>query len=131
MVHSTQTEFAQLSPLQQYAKDVSAAADTLTAYCAEQGLPQPSFGAHAPTVTIPYSAPLEVQNARQKLVSSAADMQKLAIEPAEFLQNQAIHVSQEDLHSPHLALLTMLAVSTPVLFALACGIQHLQAHSAR
>ncbi|MCJ1401240.1 hypothetical protein MMC11_004452 [Xylographa trunciseda] len=91
MVHSTLTEVPQLSPLQQYAKDVSAAADTLTAYCAEQGLPQPSFGPHAPTVTIPYSAPVDVQNARQKLVSSAADIQRLAVEPAEYLQNQAIH----------------------------------------
>ena len=99
MVHSTQPISHQLSPLQQYARDVSAAADTLTAYCAEQGLPQPSFGPQAPTVTIPYSAPLDVKNARQKLVSSAADMQKLAIEPAEYLQNQAIHVSQEAPHS--------------------------------
>ncbi|KAI9659913.1 MAG: hypothetical protein M1821_001265 [Bathelium mastoideum] len=91
MVHSTQTEVPQLSPLQQYAKEVSAAADTLTAYCAEQGLLQPSFGPQAPTVTIPYTAPLDIQNARQTLISSAAAVQKLAIEPAEFLQNQAIH----------------------------------------
>ncbi|KAL9094170.1 MAG: hypothetical protein Q9165_003585 [Trypethelium subeluteriae] len=91
MTPSIQTKLPQLSLLQQYAKDVSLAADTLTTYCTEQGLPQPSFGAQAPSITIPYSAPLKVQNARQQLISSAADLQKLATEPAEFLQNQAIH----------------------------------------
>ncbi|KAF2229683.1 putative O-methyltransferase [Viridothelium virens] len=91
MAPSIQRKISPLSPLQQYAKDVSAAADILTAFCIEQGLPQPSFGAQAPSVTIPYSAPAEVQDARQQLISSAADLQKLATEPAEFLQNQAIH----------------------------------------
>lgn len=78
--------------LQTYAKEISSAVETISAYCTSEGLPHPSFDPQAPAVTIPSTAPLAVQDARQKLVASAAGIQKLATEPAEYLPNLAIYV---------------------------------------
>jgi len=77
--------------LQTYAKDISAAVETMSTYCTSEGLPQPSFDPQAPSVTIPSTAPLVVQDARQKLIASAAGIQQLVTEPAEYLPNLAIH----------------------------------------
>ena len=43
-------------------------------------------------VTIPPTAPLDVQAARQKMIASAARIQQVVLEPAEYLPNLAIHV---------------------------------------
>ena len=53
-----------LPPLQTYGNEISAAADTITAYCAENALPHPAFDTEAPIVTIPPTAPHDVQAAR-------------------------------------------------------------------
>lgn len=81
-----------LPPLQTYVNEISAAADTITVYCAENALPHPAFDPEAPAVTIPPTAPLEVQAARQKIIASAARIQQVVTEPAEYLPNLAIHV---------------------------------------
>ena len=81
-----------LPPLQTYVNEISAAADTITAYCAENALPHPAFDPEAPAVTIPPTAPLDVQAARQKIIASAARIQQVVTEPAEYLPNLAIHV---------------------------------------
>lgn len=78
--------------LQAYAKDISSAAETISIYCASNAIPHPSFSPEAPSVTIPSTAPLHVQEARQKLIASAAGIRQLATEPAEYLPNLAIHV---------------------------------------
>ena len=78
--------------LQAYAKDISSAAETISSYCASDAIPHPSFSPEAPSVTIPSTAPLHVQEARQKLIASAAGIRQLATEPAEYLPNLAIHV---------------------------------------
>ena len=87
------TETTTNSSLSRFAKDVSFAADTITAYCSKQRLPQPSFDPSAPSITIPSTAPLAVRDARQKLIASASAIQQLASEPAEYVPNFAIHVS--------------------------------------
>ena len=81
-----------VTPLQTYAKTINLAVETITSYLTSEGLPQPSFDPKAPSVTIPSSAPLAVQDARQQLIASAAAIQKLATEPAEYLPNLAVHV---------------------------------------
>lgn len=74
--------------LQTYAEDVSSAVKIITSYCS----PAPSFNPHVPNITIPSTAPLAVQHARQKLVATAAAIQSLATEPADYLPHLAIHV---------------------------------------
>ena len=81
-----------LHPLQSHARKVIAATEVISSYCASEGLPHPSFDCHAPTVTIPSTAPLAVQNARQTVINSATVIQRLVTEPAEYLPNLAIHV---------------------------------------
>ena len=81
-----------VAPLQAYANEISSAAETISAYCASKGLPHPSFDPQASGVTIPSTAPLAVQEARQKLIGSAAKIRQLATEPAEYLPDLAIHV---------------------------------------
>ena len=78
--------------LQAYAKDISSAAETISSYCASNAIAHPAFSPEAPSVTIPSTAPLHVQEARQKLIASAAGIRQLATEPAEYLPNLAIHV---------------------------------------
>ncbi len=78
--------------LQAYAKDISSAAETISIYCASNNIPNPSFNPEAPSVTINSTAPLLVQDARQKLIASAVAIQRLATEPAEYLPNLAIQV---------------------------------------
>lgn len=81
-----------LPPLQSYVEEIAVAADTISAYCTENGLPHPAFHPEAPSVTIPPTAPLSVQAARQKIVASAARIQQVVLEPAEYLPSVAIHV---------------------------------------
>ena len=81
-----------LPPLQSYANKISAATEVISSYCISEGLPHPSFDSHAPKVTIPSTAPLAVQNARQTVINSAAEIQRLVTEPAEFLPILAIQV---------------------------------------
>ena len=78
--------------LQTYAEDICSAVKTISTYCTSEGLPHPSFDPRASGVTIPSTAPLLVQNARQTLVASAAGIQRLATEPTEYLPNLAIYV---------------------------------------
>lgn len=97
MVHVVDSTFpstpqGSLPLLQTYADDISAAVKTISAYCTSEGVSHPSFDPQAPSVTIPPTAPLSVQNARQTLVASAAEIQRLATEPAEYLPNLAIYV---------------------------------------
>lgn len=97
MVHLVESTFpsppkGSVPLLQTYAKDISSAVETISTYCTSEGLPHPSFNPQAPSVTIPSTAPLAVQDARQKLIASAAGIQRLATEPAEYLPNLAIHV---------------------------------------
>lgn len=97
--------------LQAYAEDIRAAAEIISSYCSSQDIPHPSFHPQAPGVTIPPSAPNAVQNARQKLVASAAAVQRLATEPADYLPHLAIHVclarSAVHVHAPDPAFLTL------------------------
>ena len=79
-------------PLQTYVNEISAAAETITAYCDENALPHPAFDPEAPAITIPPTAPLDIQAARQKIIASAAMIQQVVLEPAEYLPNLAIHV---------------------------------------
>jgi hypothetical protein len=78
--------------LQTYAKDITSAAEIISTYCTSEGLTQPSFDPLAPSVTLKSTTPLDVQDARQKLIASAAAIQKLATEPADYLPNLAVHV---------------------------------------
>lgn len=80
--------------LQTYAEDICSAVQTISTYCTSEALPHPSFDPQAPSITIPSTAPLSVQNAREKLIASAAGIQRLATEPAEYLPNLAIYVRQ-------------------------------------
>lgn len=80
-------------PLENYAQDICHSAKLINAYCLANGLPYPSFDADAPTVTLPPTAPLNILEARQKLVASAFKIQQLATEPSEFVPRLGIHVS--------------------------------------
>ncbi|KAL8717160.1 MAG: hypothetical protein Q9225_005570, partial [Loekoesia sp. 1 TL-2023] len=79
------------SPLQQYAKSISSAADTITAYCAANNLPQPSLDPDAPGVKIPATAPVDIHEARQVLIASTTLAQHVVREPAEYLPHLSIH----------------------------------------
>ena len=96
--------------LQAHAEDIRAAAEIISSYCSSQDIPHPSFHPQAPGVTIPPSAPNAVQNARQKLVASAAAVQRLATEPSDYLPHLAIHVCLARIavhvHAPDPAFLT-------------------------
>lgn len=81
-----------LPPLQTYVNEISAAAETLTAYCAENSLPHPAFDPEAPSTIVPPSAPLDVQAARQKIIASSTRIQQVVLEPTEYLPNLAINV---------------------------------------
>lgn len=103
MAHLVDSTFSSLPNgsvplLQTYAEDILSAVNTISAYCTDEGLPHPSFDPQAPSVTIPSTASLSVQNARQKLIASAAGIQRLATEPAEYLPNLAIYVRSNVLH---------------------------------
>lgn len=78
--------------LQKYAEDVNSAVKVINSYCSSEGLPHPSFDLQAPKSTIPPTAPLNVQLARQSLIASANAIQQLAKEPADYLPHLAIHV---------------------------------------
>ena len=86
---------APLSPLQQYAKEISLAADAITEYCSANNLPQPSLNPEASTVKIPANAPVDIHEARQKLTSCATTVQQVVTEPAEYLPHLSIQVSLE------------------------------------
>ena len=81
-----------LPPLKLYVNEINLAADIITTYCTSNGLPHPTFLPEASSVTIPPTAPIAVQAARQKLVASAARIQQIVTEPAEYLPSLAIHV---------------------------------------
>ena len=78
--------------LETYAKDICSAVETMSPYCTAETLPSKSFHPQAPSVTVAPTAPLAVEDARQKLIASAARIQQLATEPAEYLPNLAIYV---------------------------------------
>jgi 6-hydroxytryprostatin B O-methyltransferase len=84
-------------PLEAYAEEICTAAKIISAYCVENGLPHPSFGAQAPSVTLPSTAPQNVLIARQTIQMASLKIQQLATEPNEYLPYQAVHVSQPDL----------------------------------
>jgi hypothetical protein len=101
MVHSVETTpKAAVPPLETYAKVINLAVETITSYLTSESIPQPSFDPKAPSVTIPTTAPIAIQDARQQLIASAAAIQKLATEPAEFLPNLAVHVRASSSFSP-------------------------------
>lgn len=79
-------------PLESYAQDICAAAKLIDVYCLSAGLPYPSFDQEAPSITLPSTAPINILEARQKLVASAFKIQQLATEPSEFVPRLAIHV---------------------------------------
>jgi 6-hydroxytryprostatin B O-methyltransferase len=81
-----------VSSLREYANSIIEAVEVIDSYCKSEGIPYPSFDTQAPSVTIPTSAPLTVQDARQKLIASAIRVQQLATEPANYLPSLAIHV---------------------------------------
>ena len=82
-----------LSPIQEYAKELVSAADTITEYCASSNQPQPAFDSAISTINIPPTAPLNVQMARQTLISSAERLQQTVIEPTDYLPHLSINVS--------------------------------------
>src|SRR5207247_1378891 len=101
MLHSVETTTKCAgTPLQTYANAINLAVETITSYLTSEGLPQPSFDPKASSVTIPSTAPVAVQDARQQLIASAAAIQKLATEPAEYLPNLAVHVRASSLIFP-------------------------------
>jgi hypothetical protein len=103
MIHTVETASkGAVPPLETYAKVINLAVETITSYLTSEGVPQPSFDPKAPSVTIPPTAPLAVQDARQQLIASAAAIQKLATEPAEFLPNLAVHVGASSPFFPSL-----------------------------
>lgn len=81
-----------LPPLKVYVNEINLAADIITTYCTSNRLPHPNFHSEASSITIPPTAPIAVQAARQKLVASATRIQQIVTEPAEYLPNLAIHV---------------------------------------
>ncbi|KAG0644952.1 O-methyltransferase [Hyphodiscus hymeniophilus] len=78
------------SPIEAYADEICSAAKIIAGYCALEKIPQPSFEPHAPSVTLPPSAPTHVLEARQRLIGAAAKIQQLATEPSEFLPGLAV-----------------------------------------
>ena len=79
-------------PLQTYSNAISSAADIITEYCTSNDLPHPSFRPDAPKVTIPLTAPLAVQDARQTLIDAATKIQQVVTEPTDYLPRLAVHV---------------------------------------
>ncbi|KAL9044433.1 MAG: hypothetical protein Q9214_002428 [Letrouitia sp. 1 TL-2023] len=80
------------SLLQTYVDEISLAAATITTYCTSNPLLQPNSQPGQQSVLIPLSAPPKVQDARQRLIASAARIQQVVTEPTEYLPNLAIHV---------------------------------------
>lgn len=80
--------------LKRYVEKISAAAEIITSYCALEGLPQPSFDPQAPAITLPSTLPDVVLKARHELIDSAARIQQLVTEPAEYLPTLQISVRQ-------------------------------------
>ena len=81
------------TPLEAYAEEICSSAKLISGYCSLQGHPHPSFDPQAPSVTLPPDAPLNVQQARQKIIDSSSSIQHLATEPSEYLPNLAVQVS--------------------------------------
>jgi len=121
--------------LKTYAKRIDAAVEAITTYCASEGLPQPSFDPRAPCVTLPSTAPLAVQDARQDLIASAARIQHLVTEPAEYLPSLQIHVRLSQLILLHVplreCLLTGFLVPHPFMSSLDCTIQNPQPYPSK
>ena len=81
------------TPLEVYAEEICSAAKLISGFCSLEGYPQPSFDPQAPSVTLPPDTPLNVQQARQKIIDSSSRIQQLATEPSEYLPNLAVQVS--------------------------------------
>jgi 6-hydroxytryprostatin B O-methyltransferase len=79
--------------LETYAEQICSAAKQISAWCALNNHPHPSFDRQAPTITLPTSAPQKILTARQTLIESAFKIQQLATEPNEYLPRLAVHVS--------------------------------------
>lgn len=90
--HSNTPPKSSVFPLKTYANAISLAADVITEYCTSNDLPQPSFRPDAPRITIPLTAPLAIQNARQTLIDSATRIKQVITEPADYLPRLAVHV---------------------------------------
>ena len=90
--HSNPLLESNVFPLQTYANTISSAADVITDYCTSNDLPHPSFRPDAPPITIPLTAPLAVQDARQTLIDAATKIQQVITEPADYLPRLAVHV---------------------------------------
>lgn len=81
------------TPLEAYAEEICSSAKLISGYCSLEGHSHPSFDPQAPSVTLPPDAPLNVQQARQKIIDSSSRIQQLATEPSEYLPNLAVQVS--------------------------------------
>ena len=81
------------TPLEAYAQEICSSAKLISGYCSVTGYSHPSFDPQAPSVTLPPNAPLNVQQARQKIIDNASRIQQLATEPSEYLPNLAVQVS--------------------------------------
>ena len=98
------------TPLEAYAQEICSSAKLISGYCSVAGYSHPSFDPQAPSVTLPPDAPLNVQQARQKIIDSASRLQQLATEPSEYLPNLAVQVGLAPSLQDYNTLVEMLSV---------------------
>jgi 6-hydroxytryprostatin B O-methyltransferase len=90
-----------LSELERIAKDITSAAKFITAHCDLNFVPHVSLAPDGPDSSVLRKAPVNVQKARQTLISAAMKIQQLATEPTEYLPSLAAQVRRRS--SPALA----------------------------
>ncbi|KAH8892339.1 hypothetical protein GQ53DRAFT_719356 [Thozetella sp. PMI_491] len=78
-----------LSELERIAKDITSAAKFITAHCDLNFVPHVSLAPDGPDSSVLRKAPVNVQKARQTLISAAMKIQQLATEPTEYLPSLA------------------------------------------
>jgi len=81
-------------PLEKLSWEITKNASIVSQHLHASHLPQPSPEADGPSVVLPNDSPQGVQQARQKLISSALELLQLAVGPSEFLPNLATGVSR-------------------------------------
>lgn len=80
----------ELSTLEQAAREASAAAKYISSYCDLKGVESPAFGPQGADAGLIRDAPVDVREARQRLLGASLKLQHLVTDPTEYLAWQGV-----------------------------------------
>jgi hypothetical protein len=87
--------------LVEYADYIAKAARTISAWCQENGQPEPTLHSGEGVGFLPPSAPLDLLKTRQELFQATKEVQNIIMEPWMFLGDHIIHVSEVESSFSH------------------------------